>query len=122
MLLPVGLAALLRLRAEPLRTVVSGAAGAGACAAVTFAVLNPYLIIRFGEFRDKVQAQAEVAGNLAKAGQEGSAPAYYLDSLTWGLGWLVALAAHGGRGRAGPPRLAPGAAAGRLPGRAVLPT
>ncbi len=94
-LLPVGLAALLRLRAEPLRTVVSGLL-AMACAAVTFAVLNPYLVIRFGEFRAKVQAQAEVAGNLAKAGQEGSAPLYYLDTLTWGLGWLVAVAALGG--------------------------
>ena len=94
-LLPVGLAALLRLRGEPVRTVLSGLL-ALACAGVTFAVLNPYLIIRFGEFRAKVQAQAEVAGNLAKAGQEGSAPFYYLDSLTWGLGWLVALAAIAG--------------------------
>jgi hypothetical protein len=91
-LLPVGLAALLRLRAEPLRTVLSGLL-ALLCTAVTFAVLNPYLIIRFSEFRQKVSAQAEVAGNLAKAGQEGSAPAYYLDTLTWGLGWAVALAA-----------------------------
>ena len=91
-LLPVGLAALLRLRAEPVRTVLSGLL-ALVCTAVIFAVLNPYLIIRFSEFRAKVQAQAEVAGNLAKAGQEGSAPVYYLDSLTWGLGWLVALAA-----------------------------
>ena len=93
--LPVGLAALLRLRAEPLRTVLSGVL-ALLCMAVTFAALNPYLIVRFGEFRDKVQAQAEVAGNLAKAGQEGSAPLYYLDSLTWGLGWAVALAALAG--------------------------
>jgi hypothetical protein len=101
-LLPVGLAALLRLlvprngvRAEPLRTVLSGAL-ALVCTGVTFAVLNPYLIIHFSEFRGKVQAQAEVAGNLAKAGQEGSAPFYYLDSLTWGLGWAVALAALAG--------------------------
>jgi Dolichyl-phosphate-mannose-protein mannosyltransferase len=94
-LLPVGLAALLRLRAEPLRTVLSGLL-ALLCTAVTFAVLNPYLIIRFSEFRQKVSAQAEVAGNLAKAGQEGSAPAYYLDTLTWGLGWAVALAALAG--------------------------
>ena len=93
--LPVGLAALLRLRAEPARTVLSGLL-ALLCMAVTFAALNPYLIIRFGEFRDKVQAQANVAGNLAKAGQEGSAPLYYLDSLTWGLGWAVALAALAG--------------------------
>ncbi|HLM25560.1 MAG TPA: glycosyltransferase family 39 protein [Thermoleophilaceae bacterium] len=94
-LLPVGLAALLRLKAEPLRTVLSGLL-ALTCAAVTFAVLNPYLIIRFGDFRERVQGQAQVAGNLAKAGQEGSAPVYYLDSLTWGLGWAVALAALAG--------------------------
>ncbi len=91
-LLPVGLAALLRLRAEPLRSVAAGAL-ALACTGVVFAALNPYLIVRFGEFRDKIQAQATVAGSLAKAGQQGSAPLYYLDSLTWGLGWAVALAA-----------------------------
>jgi 4-amino-4-deoxy-L-arabinose transferase-like glycosyltransferase len=94
-LLPLGIAALLRLRAEPLRTVLSGLL-ALAAAAVTFAVLNPYLIIHFSDFIHKLRGQAEVAGNLAKAGQKGSAPTYYLDSLTWGLGWAVALAALAG--------------------------
>src|SRR3712207_8711376 len=36
------------------------------------------------------------ARDLPKAGQEGSAITYYLDSLTWGLGWLPALAALAG--------------------------
>ncbi len=117
-LLPVGLAALLRLRAEPLRTVLSGLL-ALACTAVTFAVLNPYLIIRFSEFLHKVRAQAEVAGNLAKAGQEGSAPFYYLDSLTWGLGWAVGARRAGRRGGARAARLAPRPAAGGVPRRAV---
>ncbi|MDQ3587328.1 MAG: glycosyltransferase family 39 protein [Actinomycetota bacterium] len=94
-LLPVGLAALLRLRADRLRSVLGGVI-AVVCAGVVFAVLNPYLILKFGEFRAKVQAQADVAGTLAKAGQEGSAPLYYLDSLTWGLGWAVALAVLAG--------------------------
>jgi hypothetical protein len=94
-LLPVGISALLRLKAEPLRTLLSGLL-ALACAAATFALLNPYLIVHFSDFTQKVRAQAEVAGNLAKAGQQGSAPAYYLESLTWGLGWAVALAALAG--------------------------
>ena len=94
-LLPVGLAALLRLRAEPVRSLAGGALSV-VCAGAVFAALNPYLIIRFGEFRDKVAAQANVAGSLAKAGQDATAPLYYLESLSWGLGWAVALAALGG--------------------------
>jgi hypothetical protein len=94
-LLPVGLAGLLRLRTERSRAAL-GVAGATLVALFVFALLNPYLILNFDTFRDKVVAQAEVAGSLQKAGQEGSAVLYYLDSLGWGLGWAVALSALAG--------------------------
>ena len=37
--------------------------------------------------------QAEVAADQPKPGQESGGVTYYLDSLTWGLGWAAAIAA-----------------------------
>jgi hypothetical protein len=94
-LLPPALAALARLRADRLRAV-AGIALCGAVAVVAFVALNPYLLGSFDLWWDELRDQAEVAADQPKPGQEDGGVAYYLESLTWGLGWVVALAALAG--------------------------
>jgi Dolichyl-phosphate-mannose-protein mannosyltransferase len=94
-LLPVGIAALARLRRDRWRAVGGLALAAGLALAV-FVATNPYALIDFGEFKHDVLDQAEVAAESEKPGQGGSGFSYYLDSLTWGLGWLALLAAAAG--------------------------
>ena len=102
MLLPLAIAAVVRALGETdvrraivpvLRIgVVSGLAFAAA-----FLVLNPYSIVDFAEFRSQVAGQSATAGGSAKLGQP-DVPGwlYYLWTLTWGLGWLPAVAAVAG--------------------------
>ncbi|HEX2232325.1 MAG TPA: glycosyltransferase family 39 protein, partial [Thermoleophilaceae bacterium] len=94
-LLPLGIAALARLRADGPRPLLGLGAGVG-LAAVVFVVLNPYLLGSFDEFWTDLREQAEVAADEPKPGQQSGGVAYYLDSLTWGLGWAAALAALAG--------------------------
>jgi hypothetical protein len=70
---------------------------AGVCFGVAFLVLNPYAVIDFSAFRHQVAGQSAAAGGSAKLGQSGTPGwLYYLWTLTWGLGWLPALAALAG--------------------------
>jgi Dolichyl-phosphate-mannose-protein mannosyltransferase len=94
-LLPVGIAGLARLRHDR-GQAVAGVALAAGIAALVFVATNPYALISFDEFREDVFDQAEVAATDEKPGQGGNGFSYYLDSLTWGLGWLAALAALAG--------------------------
>lgn len=94
-LLPVAVAGVARLRADRLRAL-GYLALAGAAGTVLFIALNPYLLINFDQFRADLRGQREIASNVPKAGQEDSGVRYYLETLTWGLGWLAALAALGG--------------------------
>ena len=94
-LLPVGIAGLARLRRDRGRAVAGVALAAG-IAALVFVATNPYALISFDEFREDVFDQAEVAANDEKPGQGGNGFSYYLDSLTWGFGWLAAFAALAG--------------------------
>ena len=94
-LLPLGVAALARARTDRGRAL-AGLAGGVALAAGVFVALNPYALIDLAEFRDDVFDQAEVAASDEKPGQGGNGFGYYLDSLTWGFGWLAAVAAAAG--------------------------
>ena len=60
---------------------------------VVFVVLNPYLFTSFDAWWSDLRDQAEVARDQPKPGQESGGVSYYLDSLTWGLGWAAAIAA-----------------------------
>ena len=80
----------------------------------------------FDDWWSDLRDQAEVARDQPKPGQESGGLSYYLDSLTWGLGWAAAIAALAGavhrassqpRARADAGRAAAGAV--RLPERAV---
>ena len=94
-LLPVGIAGLARLRRDR-GNALAGVALAAGIAGLVFLAANPYALISFDEFREDVFDQAEVAADEEKPGQGGNGFSYYLDSLTWGFGWLAAFAALAG--------------------------
>jgi hypothetical protein len=104
-LLPLAIAAVARIatggaprearRPEVLRAAGGLALGAAA-AAVVFVALNPYTFGSFDAWWSDLRDQAEVAADQPKPGQESGGVSYYLDSLTWGLGWAAAFAALAG--------------------------
>ena len=94
-LLPLGIAALARLRVDRFRVLLALALGVLAAAAV-FAALNPYLVLEHDRFWEDLRSQAEVTADEPKPGQESGGVVYYLESLTWGLGWAAAVAAAAG--------------------------
>jgi hypothetical protein len=94
-LLPVAIAAIARLRSDGLRALGGLALGC-ALAAVVFVALNPYLFGSFDAWWSDLRDQADVARDQPKPGQDSGGVSYYLDSLTWGLGWAAAFAALAG--------------------------
>jgi 4-amino-4-deoxy-L-arabinose transferase-like glycosyltransferase len=94
-LLPLALAALARVREDRAHAAGGLALGAALCAAV-FVALNPFVLGSFDAWWGDLRDQAEVAADRPKPGQESGGASYYLDSLTWGLGWAAALAALAG--------------------------
>jgi len=78
--------------------VAGGLALAGFCALLAFLIANPYSALDFHSFRAALvhqsTASAEAQGKLGAPKEWGVL--YYLWSLTWGLGWVPALAALGG--------------------------
>jgi hypothetical protein len=80
------------------RRVVGGIALAGASALVAFFIANPYAVLDYTEFHSELVHQstlsAEAQGKLGAPHNGGLA--YYLWTLTWGFGWVPALAALGG--------------------------
>jgi hypothetical protein len=83
---------------------------AGIVALVSFVVVNPYAVLDSAAFFDGLQHQSTAAddaqGKLGLTAENGLA--YYLWSMTWGLGWIPLLAAAAGVGMliADRPRLA----------------
>jgi hypothetical protein len=94
-LLPLGIAALARLRRDGARPLLGLAAGVGLTALVLVA-LNPYMLVSFDEVWNDLREQAEWAADEPKPGQQSNGVEYYLDSLGWGLGFAAALAALAG--------------------------
>ncbi len=80
------------------RRAVGGIALAGVAAIVAFLLANPYAILDYSKFHSELVHQstlsAEAQGKLGAPRDGGLA--YYLWTLTWGLGWAPALAALGG--------------------------
>ena len=75
-----------------------GLAVAGVLALAGFLVANPYALFDYDTFREGLEKQSEAssdgAGKLGITQDNGLL--YYLQTLTWGLGWLPAAAAAGG--------------------------
>ncbi len=94
-LLPLIAALWIRHRDE---RAIARAALAGVCALGAFLLANPYALLDFHRFRADLAYQSsltdEAQGKLGAPRQGGLV--YYLWSLTWGLGWVPALAALGG--------------------------
>ncbi|MBV9818614.1 MAG: glycosyltransferase family 39 protein [Solirubrobacterales bacterium] len=75
--------------------------GAVACALLAFVAANPYSVLDYSAFHAGVTLQQSLAGGAdpIKLGTTTtSGTAYYLWTLTWGLGWVPAIAAAGGAG------------------------
>src|SRR3954470_3228514 len=85
-----------RLRAAAIPALRAGVL-AGIAFGAAFFVLNPYSVFDFATFRHQVAGQSATAGGSAKLGQSDTPGwLYYLWTLTWGLGWIPAVAALGG--------------------------
>lgn len=81
------------------RTPLAPALAACGAALIGFLVANPYALLDFQAFHAGVARQRTLASGeeLSKLGlTQSNGIVYYLWSLTWGLGWLPALAALGG--------------------------
>src|SRR3954471_4319659 len=90
-LLPLGIATVLRMRRDP-RLAREGLRALGGALGVFF-VTNPYVFLDFSNAWHQLRGEAELAGKFKKLGQEQySGPGYYAQSLTWGLGWAPAIA------------------------------
>ena len=89
-----------RGRREPLlRALALPLAAAGAATLAGFLIANPYALLDFPTFHAGVARQRRLASGeeLAKLGlTQSNGVVYYLWTLTWGLGWIPALAALGG--------------------------
>ncbi|HEX2265580.1 MAG TPA: hypothetical protein VHH14_04795, partial [Solirubrobacterales bacterium] len=74
---------------------VRGLALAGGLAVAGFLVANPYALLDLESFKaglaEQSSASSDGGGKLGLVGESGHL--YYLSTLTWGLGWLPALAA-----------------------------
>ena len=98
-LLPIAVAAVARLvreRRDALADVALGSLLVLVGCVGAFFVTNPYFFLELDDARRQLSAQAETAGDFGKVGQNGTGAPYYLGTLTWGLGWVAALAALAG--------------------------
>ncbi len=92
-----GLVLLAPALALVLRRDLRGALALGACALAAFALTNPFFFLDLDTAVHQLRGQAELAGNQDKFGQESdTGPLYYLDSLSWGLGYVAAACALAG--------------------------
>ena len=95
-LLPVALAVAARLARER-ASALGGTALALACAVAAVFVTTPFLFLDWDTALRQLAQQAVTAGEFRKLGQEDdSGVLYYLDSLSWGLGWGAGAAAVAG--------------------------
>jgi dolichyl-phosphate-mannose-protein mannosyltransferase len=94
-LLPLGIAAAVRLRGDRDGALFGLAAGVG-LAGIVFLAFNPFVFGSFDQWWSDLRGQAEVTANQPKPGQHSGGVSYYLDSVTWGLGWAAAFAALAG--------------------------
>jgi 4-amino-4-deoxy-L-arabinose transferase-like glycosyltransferase len=98
-LLPLAVAAvasLVRGGRASFRGVVVGSAAALGVAVLAFFATNPYFFFEFSDAHRQLSAQAATAGDFGKVGQNTTGLPYYLGTLTWGIGWVGALAALAG--------------------------
>jgi hypothetical protein len=74
------------------------AACAVGCALLAFVIADPYAVLDAGAFKAGIlhQAAESVAANGKLGLTHGSGVLYYLWTITWGVGWVPAIAALGG--------------------------
>jgi len=91
------IAAVLRIREDGLSAVLLRAISAGCAAALAFLAANPYALLDFDRFRQGIEIQNSAMNSHYKYGETNKhASGYYLWTLTWGLGWVPAIASAAG--------------------------
>ncbi|MGI9082573.1 MAG: ArnT family glycosyltransferase [Thermoleophilaceae bacterium] len=95
LVIPLLIAAATRLKRDGPAVLGYLAAGLGAAAAIVL-LSNPYLVLNADEAWGALQDQAGVAARQEKPGQGSGGLPFYLESLTWGFGWLPLGAALAG--------------------------
>ena len=102
-IVPLLAAAALRLRGsdrDSWRRVLASVLAGALAALALFVIANPYSVLDAHAFHAELVRQSSQSGRIA--GQAGAPReggiVYYLWSLTWGLGWVPALAALAGMG------------------------
>jgi len=97
-ILPLAAATVSNARRQPAGGALLGVAIAFVCALAAFLVANPYSLLDYSSFHGELVHQStlssEAQGKLGAPHESGIA--YYLWTLTWGLGWVPALAALAG--------------------------
>ncbi|HEX8854533.1 MAG TPA: glycosyltransferase family 39 protein [Thermoleophilaceae bacterium] len=95
-LLPLLIATAFRMRTDGLAPL-KGLGIALVVATAAFFVTTPYFFINFSHARHQLTSQSQTVGDFGKVGQaQDNGFAYYLWSLTWGLGWVPLVAAAAG--------------------------
>src|SRR4051794_34812277 len=89
-------AALVRGGRPALGRVAVGALVAALTTIVVLFLTNPYFFLDFSDAHRQLTAQATTAGDFGKVGQNTTGLPYYLGTVTWGIGWVAALAALAG--------------------------
>lgn len=76
------------------RSAMVGVAVAAVCALAAFLIAHPYSLLDFSAFRQGLAHQSATADDASgKLGQHHTGIGYYLWTLTWGIGWVPAIAA-----------------------------
>jgi hypothetical protein len=95
-IVPLAGAAVVRLRRGPWKPVVVGAAIAGAATVVGFLVTNPYALLDHHIFLQDLRRQRATSSHQHPGQTQANPLAYYAWVMTWGFGWVPALASVAG--------------------------
>ena len=85
-----------RIRGRAVSRRLQGAALACFCAAGSFAVANPYIVLTPGRVIRAMGTQGRVVGETKYGQDPNGGLAFYTESWTWTVGWIPALAAVAG--------------------------
>lgn len=85
-----------RIRGRAVSRRIQGAALTIFCAAATFIVVNPYMVLAPSRVLHEIRGQGNAVGKTRPGQDPDGGLLFYTESWTWTLGWIPALAAVAG--------------------------